>query len=85
MNVKSQHQLATPRGLVNFYLDQLYIMKKKGIGARMPSGSMITEGAIRVTLERLKELSLRHNYKETSLDDIDMYFANLFIKMEDEE
>ena len=53
MNVKSQHQLATPRGLVNFYLDQLYIMKKKGIGARMPSGSMITEGAIRVTLERL--------------------------------
>ena len=61
MNIKSQHQLATPRGLVNFYLDQLYIMKKKGRGARMPSGSMITEGAIRVTLERLKELTIRHN------------------------
>ena len=59
-NLTSSYQLGTPQGLINFYLEQLTMMKIQGIGGYTSCRNKITERMVKMTVERLKELSVRH-------------------------
>jgi hypothetical protein len=68
----SAYQLGTPKGLVNFYHSQLNMMRRKGLGGTTSCGNKITETMVRMTIERLKELSIKYRFSKTSLDDVGM-------------